>query len=179
MRTFPAGIDSVCRCGSYTFVEMLAVCAIVALVTALVIPGVTTGSRRIVTEQALSEVRRAFSETAMRARATGRPFALALLPESGEFLVREFDNQLDFEWQLPVVTGVDGGVLDGDVSYAVPSSVEWFDLPDGDGENGEITFFFFPDGEAAGPALDFELKGSHYRLVIDSVLGKATILEII
>ena len=177
MRTSPAGTD--CRRLNYTFVEMLAVCAIVALVTALVIPRVTTGSRRIVTEQALSEVRRAFSETAMRSRASGRALALALLPESGEFQVREFENPLDFEWRLPVETGADGGVLEGDAVYYVPGAVEWFDLPDGDEEDGAITFYFFPEGEAAGPELDFELKGTHYRLVIDSVLGKATILEII
>ena len=177
MRIFPAGTDSAFRRG-YTFVEMLAVCAVVALVTGLVIPRVTTGSRRIVSERALSQLRRAFSETGMRARATGASLELVLLPEAGIFQVEEFSGNLEQEWQLPLQTGSQGGVLAGESFYEVPGEVEWLELPEAD-EDGGIRFFFFPDGEAAGPEVDFMLKGVHYRLVIDSVLGRATIFEML
>ena len=49
---------------SYTFIEMLVVCGIVVLVSALVVPRIRTTSKRLTVENALSKLRAAFTETA-------------------------------------------------------------------------------------------------------------------
>lgn len=171
------------RRNSYTFIEMLVVCVIVLLITALVAPRLGGGTRRMIVENALSNLRGAFNETAMRARAGGQPLALVLDVAQNQLLVQNFANPLDHEWNAPVLqplTGADGqgGILPGATSYEVSKDIVWTDLPEGDAADAQqITYRFFPDGEASGPELAFEVQGRKFVLVIDSVLGKATILE--
>ncbi len=168
----------------YTMVEMVVVTVILMLAVALVGPRLGGGGRRMAAEQALSEFRQAFGEAAMRSRTTGRPLALVLLPEQGIFRVDAVSESLDRDWHPqglePLVgQGEQGAILPGAGFYPVPKGVEWEELPDsqeGDGEG--IVFRFYPDGEASGPEIAWKMQGRHYRLVVDSVLGKATILEI-
>ena len=167
----------------YTFIEMLVVCVIVLLITALVAPRLGGGTKRMIVENALSNLRGTFTEAAMRARASGQPLALTLDLQAGQFLVQNVANSLDHEWHAPVLpplTGENGqgGILPGATSYEVSKDIIWTDLPEGDAENSQqITFQFFPDGEASGPELNFEIQDRKFVLIIDSVLGKATILE--
>ena len=169
--------------GSYTFIEMLVVCVIVLLITALVAPRLGGGTKRMIVENALSNLRGAFTEAAMRARASGQPLALVLDLQEDQFLVRNLQNPLDHEWHAPILpplNGPDGksGILPGATSYEVSKDITWTDLPAGDAENSQqITFQFFPDGEASGPELNFEIQDRKFILIIDSVLGKAPILE--
>lgn len=176
----PAGTDCRARRRRYTFVEMLVVCVIVVLATALVLPRVTIGSKRMVVENALSELRGVFVETGMRARAGGKPLSLVLLPNEMRFTVSERLNELDRDWHPPVLEPLNDGaaaILPGAEEYPVPADVEWTELPEIPfGEDG-IVYRFFPDGEASGPVVAFDIKGRHFRLVVDSVLGKATVLE--
>ena len=172
-----------CAC-AYTLVEMVVVTVILMMALALVLPRLGGGSRRMAAEQALSELRAAFGETAMRARTTGRPLDLTLFPQEGLFRVTPSGETLDRDWHpqgLPPLTGEDGrgGILPGTDSYPVPKGVEWTELPEETeaSSQGGILFRFFPDGEACGPPLAWRMHGRNYRLVMDSVLGKATILE--
>ncbi|MBQ4480209.1 MAG: type II secretion system protein [Victivallales bacterium] len=168
---------------SYTFIEILVVCVIVMLIMALVIPQIGGGSRRIAVESALSNLRGAFTETAMRARAGGRPLALVLDVEQRQFTVYPWNNPLDHDWHAPVLPPMTGpagqsGILPGAQSYEVSKDIAWTDLPEGNFGDGQFfAFCFFPDGEASGPQLRFEVQGWKYLLVVDSVLGKVTILE--
>lgn len=161
---------------------MIVVCVIVMLAMALVIPRIGGSSKRMAAEQALSAFREAFGETAMRSRATGKSLALVLDPEGKEFHVSELTDKLDKDWHPPVLqpsVGASGNaaILPGAASYPVPDGVEWSELPEfTDGYDG-ILYTFHPDGEASGPELAWEMHGRSYRLIIDSVLGKATILE--
>ena len=166
---------------SYTFIEMLVVCVIVLLITALVAPQIGGGTKRMIVENALSNLRGAFNEAALRARAGGKPLALVLDLDQNQLLVRPFQFSLDHEWRAPVQpprTGENHGIISGAESYDIPKDIQWVDLPEGD-ENGsrQFTFCFYPDGEASGPELKFEIKERYFALIIDSVLGKATILE--
>ncbi|MGN0867348.1 MAG: type II secretion system protein [Oligosphaeraceae bacterium] len=166
----------------YTLVEMVVVTVILMLAVALVGPRLGGGGRRMAAEQALTEFRQAFGETAMRSRTTGTPLALTLLPEQGIFRVSSVANPLDRDWHpqgLDPLVGADapGAILPGAQSYPVPKGVEWEELPDSQEEEG-VVFRFYPDGEACGPEIAWAMQGRHYRLILDSVLGKATILEI-
>ena len=122
----------------------------------------------------------------MRARAGGKALALVLIEDEKRFEVREYHNELDRSWHPPrTVSSEEGeeeaprrGVLGGESSYEVPSDVEWTDLPAAEGDEDGIVFAFFPDGEAAGPPLEFTVADRHFRLVVDSVLGRVTILDL-
>ncbi len=163
-------------------IEMIVVCVIIMLVVALVAPRVGGGGRRMAAEQALSAIREAYGETAMRARATGKPMVLVLNPGQKSFQVSSLTQSLDKDWHpgvLAPLTGTEGkgAILPGANSYDVPDGVEWTELPENtDGYDG-IAYFFYPDGEAAGPEVAWNMHGRSYRLIMDSVLGKATILE--
>ena len=167
----------------FTFIEMLVVCVIVMLITALVLPQIGGGTRRIAVESALSNLRGAFTETAMRARASGQPLALVLDVPQHQFTVMPWSNSLDHDWHaptLPPLTGQNGrgGILPGASIYEIPKDIVWTELPEGGTDGGQqFVFCFFPDGEASGPQMRFEVQGWKYLLVIDSVLGKVTILE--
>ena len=82
---------------SYTFIEMLVVCVIVLLITALVAPQIGGGTKRMIVENALSNLRGAFNEAALRARAGGKPLALVLDLDQNQLLVRPFQFSLDHE----------------------------------------------------------------------------------
>ncbi len=168
----------------YTLLEMIVVCAIVMLVVALVVPRLGGGGLRMAAESALSEIRGAFQQTAARARITGQPYQMALLPEEGVFQVAPLENPLDRDWHpatLPPLTGESGrgAIVQVIDSYQLPDGIEWTELPDGEEDSGRILFRFFPDGEATGPELAWKMHGRSYRLIMDSVQGKATILEIL
>lgn len=168
----------------YTFIEMLVVAVIVALAAALVTPRIVTSSRRMTVENALSSLRTAFSETAMRARACGQPFTLTLDLDGNCFRVKQSSERLDCDWRpapLALRSGerddgsVAGNVLTTVAEYAIPDAVEWRDLPD-DAYDGKCVFRFYPDGEASGPQLAFEVRSERFLIIIDSVLGKGTIV---
>lgn len=170
------------RTQAYTLIEMVVVCVIVMLAVALVVPRIGGGSKRMGAERALSAFREAYGETAMRARATGKPLALVLQPEEMLFQVVADVVQLDKDWHpalLQAETGAEGkaAILPGAASYPVPEGVEWTELPDfTDGYDG-IAYVFYPDGEAMGAEIAWTMFDRSYRLIMDSVLGKATILE--
>jgi len=175
----------------YTFVEMLVVSAIVALVGALVIPKISATSRRMTVESSLSALRGAFNECAMRARAGGKALQLVLDAEGKSFTVRESSNELDHDWR-PSVLSIKGGgeeesesgevhsaskgILGGESTYEVPADIVWEELPESNDDEGGYVFSFFPDGEAAGPELAFSLKGERYRIIVDRVIGRATVV---
>lgn len=173
------------RIPSYTFIEMLIVAVIVTLAGAVVVPRIVVSTRRMTVESALSALRTPFAETAQRARAGGQTMTLTLNVEDGKFLVGKGVTGLDHDWRpapLPMARVDANGeeqkaaaILGAAAEYAVPETLEWTDLPDrADGES--VVFTFFPDGEAAGPQLGFAIRNERYRLIVDSVLGRGTIV---
>ena len=176
---------------SFTFIELLAICVIVGLLSAMVLPRIGGTSRRVVVEQTLSNLRGAFAQTALSARASGEPLALVLSPDGESFSVMPLQNDLDRDWRPPHLAkgakrisedgeeddGTSQGILAGESSYDVPSEVEWTDLPEVDADQPGIIFCFFPDGGASGPELHFTLAKVEYGLSVDAVTGKIDIWE--
>lgn len=151
------------------------------MVFAIALPKINLSPKRMAVESTLSDIRQAFADTAARARAGGKGFALILDPEAGKMVVipRE-ENELSREWR-PTPPGGNSEqnsvfLLEKD-SYEISKEVEWtWDERDCDPE-GRLVFSFFPNGEAAGPALNFTLKNRKFLLYADNITGVPCILE--
>lgn len=165
------------RLRRYTMIEMLVVTLIIAMLVALILPRLTGTSRRMTSEQALTSIRQAASETAARARATGRPLSLTLVPDDDgmAFRVALFDENLSRVWTPPMPHAGPPAFLAARESYPLPSSVEWDINPlDFPAETG-VRFLFFPDGQAGGPELTFRILEQSFLFRIDPLSGKPLI----
>ena len=169
----------------FTFIELLVVCVIIGLLSALVVPRVGGASRRMVVERTLSELRGAFGQTAMRARASGRPLMLVLDAEEKTLSVSPLEENLTHDWRPPslAMDSTDEevpktGILAAEDSYKVADAIEWIDLPETPMDASGIAFNFYPDGGAAGPELRFALAGGEYLLKVDALTGRTDIFEV-
>ena len=170
----------------FTFIELLVVCVVIGLLSALVVPRIGGASRRMVAEQALLELHGAFGQTALRARAGGRPLMLVLEPEEGRaFSVQPLTESLTHDWRPPALVSESvgeeapkTGIFAAEDTYKVADAIEWIDLPEVPDDAPGIVFSFYPDGAAAGPELRFTLAGGEYLLRVDAITGQATIAEL-
>lgn len=199
MKTFPAGTELAVlatpgiasglralgagRRRSFTLFEMLIVVLLVGIIAALVGPRVTAIPKRYLVESALSRLRQAINETAMRARASGRGLSLTLDEENSSFAVAALDQTLAGEWVPPSGgtaedTGVVPGFIEVKASYELGGDFEWFLQDAALSEDGRAVFSFHPNGEAGGPALEFALKGRKFRLDVDRLTGEPLIQEL-
>ncbi len=168
-------------CPAFTMLEVLVVTLLVGMLFAVILPRVSVAPKRIVVENALSGIRRAFSETAARARATGRAFRLTLDPDSSILAVSPLPDSLSREWQPPLPANEEqtkkSSFLAVKESYELSNDLEWqFDQQVYDHE-GRIVFSFFPDGQAGGPNLEFIIKKRKFILRVDNVTGRPDIVE--
>lgn len=163
-------------------IEILVVMLIAAMMVALIIPRLTGTSRRMTVEQALTEIRQAISETAARARATGRSLTLTLIPtdEGMQFQVGLFDENLSRTWTPAMPNaGTPPSFLAAREVYPLNKAIEWqvnpLDFPQ---ETG-IRFLFFPDGQAGGPELNLRILDRAFLFRVDSISGKPLINEVL
>ena len=167
----------------FTLIEALIVGVIVMIVAAVTMPMLSRIPHRIEVEGALTGIRQAFTETAMRARATGVPLSLTLDTERGVWLVDRLDEELPaaaVQWTPSVPADEDRETarfraLSSRTDYELSSGIEW--LTD-DSESEEVTFLFFEDGQAAGTPIRFGLGGMLYELRVDALSGDALIEEV-
>lgn len=171
------------RARCFSLLEMVIVLAAIALFLALVLPRTGRMPRRLVLESTLSGVRSAFRDAGLRARAQGVPIRLALDVEEGFFRIK---GTAAAQSQTPAAASVPGGedaarregLLKRVGNYKLPRGVEWdlSSVPDDDGEGPG--FSFFPDGAAAGAAVEFAVGKSRYRLDVDRLTGRPIIEEL-
>lgn len=166
---------------AFSMLEVLVVTLLVGMLFAIILPRIAAAPKRIVVENALSEIRQAFSETGSRARASGRAFRLILESDSSLLNVSQFPDSLSREWQPPLPTA-ESGKNKGDFlrpkeSYQLSSEIEWqIDSQLYDSE-GLLVFSFFPDGQAGGPNLEFIIKNRKFILRVDNITGRPDIME--
>ncbi|MBN2449896.1 MAG: hypothetical protein JXR77_05880 [Lentisphaeria bacterium] len=167
------------------------------LVMALVLPRVGRLPGRLRRERAVTAVRLALGEAALRARAQGRPVALVLVAndEGSRFLVRagEEDAQARIvvrEFTLALPAAGEGQGEEGRPSsmhllpqteFELPEEMRWDpdSLADGTemGEEGPV-YVFHVDGGAGGPELLFAVGKTWFRLSVDPLTARADVREI-
>lgn len=163
----------------YTLMEMMIVIVILCLLSGVVLSRISGTPKRLLVESALNDIRVAFSETALSARATGEICGLVLNPEERKFTRCVVTDDLLIGWKPPVIASEGASALEVAPNYEISSSVEWIKLPESQDWGGVygIRYLFFPDGEASGPEVSFEILGRKFYWIIDPVLGTATIFE--
>lgn len=160
---------------------MLVVGVILLCIAGITIPMVTRVPGRVERENALGELRRAFSEVSMRARANGVPLSLTLVWEENTFYLSRVEKSLPpaaYKW-IPDVPASEEReeTLDSAISvksaYELPSSISWQIGGEDDG-----VFVFFEDGQASGTPLQFAIGEIRYQLDVDALTGDALIEEL-
>ena len=160
---------------NFTLMELLIVAIILALTSAFALPRLLAYPHRIMVENALTNIRTAFSETAMRSRATGIPLSLQLDLENNCFQVEECPRLTVNDWEPPMDEEAlenARNALQIKSSYPLSSQMEW--LSDAE----EVQFRFFPDGQAVGNAIQFQIGSQQFQFDVDRLSGNALIMEL-
>jgi len=167
--------------------EIIVVVSIIALALAVVMPRFGRLPRRLMVARSLSDIRLAFRETSMRARASGQPFRLVLNVEEHAFRAEPFQppplNGLEGELPKPNLPSPrneantpPAGNRQNQGEYKIPEDVVWEESASSYEESGP-GFVFFPDGEASGDPLEFTIHHRHFRLDVDRLTGNPIITE--
>jgi len=166
---------------AFTMLEVLVVTLVAGMLFAIILPRIAVAPKRIVVEKALSGIRQAFSDTASRARASGRAFRLILDPDNSTMTVSQHPDSLSREWRpsLPETdgTGQTSSFLAVKESYELSKELEWQFSDQVYDSEGRIVFSFFPDGQAGGPSLEFTIKNRKFQLRVDNITGRPDIVE--
>jgi len=112
----------------------------------------------------------------MRSRATGIPLNLVLDQESHCFLVEENTGTPAAEWEPPISDeALDAArdALQSKESYPLSTAIEW----QFDGEE-EYCLQFFPDGQAFGLPIQFQIGSQQFQFDIDRLSGNAQVMEL-
>ena len=166
----------------FTFFEMMVVVALVALITALVAPKVTTTSKRMIIESSLTGIRQAVSETAMRACATGQSLTLTLDQDASAFRVSQTPTLPANNWTPSQVQTTENqagaAIIAGKPTYELDKNIEWQPGDSGFGMTDNVEFAFFPDGQASGRSLRFAIRNRQFQLDVDRLTGNPLIQEL-
>ena len=161
---------------SFTFLEMVIVAAILALVSVFALPRLASAPRRLLVESALTSIRQAINETATRARATGVNLALTLDVDDNVMQVSACNSDLPQEWtpNAPTTAQESNNGLQFIANldkYELPSDLEWLPEETGLDASEGVTFSFFADGQAAGSPIRFKIWGHQFQLDVDKLTG--------
>ena len=160
---------------TFTLMELLIVAIILALTSAFALPRLLAYPHRIMVENALTNIRTAFSETAMRSRATGIPLILIYDQENSCFQVEELSVSLPTDWEPPrdeEALETARNALQMKDSYSLSSQMEWLS------DIEEIQFRFFPDGQAVGQPIQFQIGSQQFQFDVDRLSGNALIMDL-
>lgn len=168
----------------FTFFEMLIVAVILAVASAIVLPGLSKIPHRLTIDSALTGIRTAISETAMRARATGQSLELVLSDDGSSFSVQAFSS--DFSavrgWTPPLDKPEDDQNSNVAISskdcYELSSEIEWLPEESDLDQSGAISFAFFEDGQASGRTVSFAIGKQRFILDVDKLTGAPLISEV-
>lgn len=164
---------------------MLVVGVLLLVIAGITLPMMTRVPHRIEVENALGDIRRAFSETSTRARALGTALSLTLYEEEARFVVSPLERKLPpaaQRWSPPIPVAEErsetiSAVISTASEYSLPSGIQWdTDERDG-GEEEYASYHFFEDGQAAGGPLRFTIGGRRFQMDVDSLTGEALIEE--
>jgi type II secretory pathway pseudopilin PulG len=161
--------------------EILVVILVAGMLFAIILPRISAAPKRIVVENALTGIRQAFSDTAARARASGRAFRLTLDADNSTMTVSQHPDSLSREWRPPLPEapreGQTSSFLAVTERYELSKELEWQLSDQAYDSEGQIVFSFFPDGQAGGPNLEFTIKNRKFLLRVDNITGRPDIVD--
>ena len=170
---------------AFTFFEMMVVAAILLLVSLLALPRLSRIPQRISRENALSCIRNAMTEAAIRARANGKPVELLLDFDGSQFTIQEISGTMEnIKGWVPDVPKSEeveqqhSFIVSENNSFPFHGAIEWQPEETGLDPNEPISFAFFEDGHASGQPIRFFIGNIHYQLAVDKLTGDALIEEL-
>ena len=170
----------------FTMIELIVLLVVVGLVATIAVPRINRESKRMTVENALTSIRGAVTETGMRARSTGKALSLKLMPGDNQFLVEVSEQNLAMTWVPPANSalskaeddGVEPFYISAKPSYDLSTSIDWQPEDDNYDDEDNIKYYFYPDGQASGRPIRFDVAGRHFQFDVDRVTGAPLIMEI-
>jgi len=172
---------------SFTLVEIIIVVILISMVAMLLLPRIGYLPRSVVEKRVISEIRSAFYDAGMRARATGKTVKLILDLEEAEFVIEDDEGAEGLSVvSLPATDSVNSTIEDNLQresivklrKYKISDEVSW-ELGELDlGEDEKIFFLFYPNGEVSGNELKFMFRKVLYIVSVDSLTGRVSIAEV-
>ena len=182
---------------SFTLIEIAVVLAIVSLIAGLVLPMVGRLPEGLRIDDCIGKIEAAFRDAALRSRATGATVRVVLDVEGKQFKLEEVSapplpqvtvtpaatSMFSTSSARPDPTDVASpeaapeGRYAGGKTYVFPNGIEWR-LEQWDSElDGTPAYTFYPNGEAAGPYLEFTTGDRRFSVDVDRLTGRPAVTE--
>lgn len=137
----------------FTLIELIALLAIVLLVTGVVVGNVGRIPVFLSLENTVHKVQYLFSKASMMAMAQGKSVTVSYAPEGKVFCISSASSSEEAEFS--------GKFLSERIPEAV--NIEF--------ESENPSYIFFPDGTGSGTSFSLTLKGHVYRIRISGLTG--------
>jgi type II secretory pathway pseudopilin PulG len=141
----------------FTLIELVALLAIMLLVTGVVVSNVGRIPTFLSLETTVQKIQYLFSKASMMAMAQGKTVTVAYEPGQKSFSISSPGSSADGEFS--------GKFLSENVPGAV--SVEF--------DSESPSYVFFPDGTGSGTPFSLSLKGHSFRIRISGLTGLAIV----
>ena len=80
--------------------------------------------------------------------------------------------------RLHLDDGVEPFYISAKPSYDLSTSIDWQPEDDNYDDEDNIKYYFYPDGQASGRPIRFDVAGRHFQFDVDRVTGAPLIMEI-
>ena len=144
----------------FTLIELIALLAIVLLVTGVVVGNVGRIPTFLSLESTVQKIQYLFSKASMMAMAQGKSVTVSYEPGQKVFSISSSVSLADREFS--------GKFLSEKIPEAV--NVEF--------DSEDPTYIFFPDGSGSGTSFILTLKGHSFRIRISGLTGVAIVEKI-
>jgi len=178
----------------FTLLELLIVLIIIGLVLALILPRVGRLPTGLRVRSATAQFRTAFRDAANRARATGAIVKLTLNTEENLFRLEEIVPPAPVAVADSAAAAPDAARplkpgsaaapetarrrYGGPKEYPLPKGLDWH-LEHSEADlNGPPYFIFYPNGEAAGTAIELSAGPRRFRLEVDRLTGRPSLTAV-
>ena len=141
----------------FTLIELVALLAIVLLVTGVVVGNVGRIPTFLSLESTVQKIQYLFSKASMMAVAQGRTVTVSYEPGGKAFSIS------------PSGSSDDGGFSGKFLSEKIPEAVNV------EFDSEEPAYIFFPDGSGSGTSFSLTLKGHSFRIRISGLTGIAIV----
>ncbi len=141
----------------FTLIELVALLAIVLLVTGVVVGNVGRIPTFLSLESTVQKIQYLFSKASIMAMAQGRSVTVSYQPGGKVFSISPSGSSSDGEFS--------GKFLSEKIPEAV--NVEF--------DSDEPSYIFFPDGSGSGTSFSLTLKGHTFRVRISGLTGVAIV----